>query len=105
MSLKPFWRRPVIRGRKRACPGGSRRRAAPPRLEHLEQRTVPSGSLGINDVTVTQGQIGQTVSGTLDPGSRAEAYRLDGSAGERVAFHWVGGSAFQGVWSLFGPAA
>lgn len=92
--------------KRRSYPSRLRYRLSP-RLEQLEDRVVPAGPTGtitINDVSVIQSFVGQSVSGTLNPGTQANTYRLNGFAGERVNFHWVSGSSGLGTWYFYGPA-
>src|SRR5437899_12725433 len=93
------WRRWLRRG---AIPSRRLHRFYP-RLEQLEDRVVPSGTITIADIMVTQGGFGPAISGTLNPGDQAATYHLNGFAGERVSFHWVSGSIGQGSWTLYGP--
>jgi hypothetical protein len=60
-------------------------------------------SLRIGDGTIVLDAPGPaSVSGTLDPGQKIAAYRIDGTAGEQLLFHSVSTSSTIGNWSLLG---
>ncbi len=78
-------------------------------LDRLEDRTlltaVATPTLSINDVKVLE-QTGSvaTETGTLNPGTQAVTYRIDGYAGQSLDFHSVSLSpANSGTWTLYEP--
>jgi hypothetical protein len=73
------------------------------RLEQLEDRTLLSSTISINDLSVLGGNLGQTITGTLNPGTDTNTYRFSGYSGERLNFTWLSGSG-SGSWSVAGPS-
>ncbi len=80
---------------------GGRRKLCRAQFESLEERTLLS-SLSINSLPIVLSTPGPTsVSGSVNPGDELAAYRIDGTAGERLQFQNVSTSSSDGTWALF----
>ncbi|MHB1559851.1 MAG: hypothetical protein ACYC61_20575, partial [Isosphaeraceae bacterium] len=70
-------------------------------VEALEDRTLLTSQLTIGNISIGLGTPGPTtITGALNPGGELVAYRIDGTAGERLQFHSVSVSSTGGSWFL-----
>ncbi len=84
------WRSRTQGRRTRPWPGRS---VLPLRFEQLENRILLAGGVSVNNVTVPDALLGQTISGTLTPGIETAAYHFTGTAGQRLKFSWLSNTA------------
>jgi hypothetical protein len=91
--------------RRRDANGHRRRsrRSSVLRIEALEDRLVLSSTVSISDLTVPQGSLMASVTGSLAPGQQANVYRFSASAGETVDLTNLSTTSTSPTWTIYGP--